>query len=126
MEGTAMIIVTAWAVVLLGIAHTLYGLVRFKQPIEDAVRAGFVGQFAGIDSRRLAFWFTIVGPLLVMGGQVALHAAHRSDLELLKIVGTYMLVTSATGVLALPKSPFWIALALGPVFVAGGYGWLAL
>jgi len=25
---------------------------------------------------------------------------------------------------ALPKSPFWAVLALAPVFIAGGHGWL--
>ena len=120
-----MIIAAAWALLVLGMCHTLLGLVKFRQPIKEAIHDGFIGQFRLADSRRLAFWFTIFGPLLVMGGQVALHAAHASDLELLKLIGFYMLAVSVMGALALPKSPFWIALILCPVFIAGGYGWLS-
>ncbi len=63
------------------------------------------------------------GPLLVMGRHVAVHAAQSHDLALLRILGWYMLSIAVCGVLALPKSPFWAALLLSPVFLAGGYGW---
>jgi len=121
-----MIIATAWALLILGFAHLLYGAVRFRQPLAAALRDGWVGQFAGMADRRLAFWFMITGPFTMLGGQVALHAAHAGDLGLLKIVGLNLLLIAALGVLSLPKSPFWLALLLCPVFIAGGYGWLAL
>lgn len=119
-----MIIAASWALFALGIAHILTGLVLFRQPLGEALRDGFFGQFASTPSRRLAFWFTIFGPLVAMGGQVALHAAYTSDLELLKIVGFYVLATSVVALMAVPKSPFWIPLVVAPVLIAGGFGWL--
>src|SRR5205814_4184679 len=125
-ESLMLIDIAAWIFVVLGVAHTFYGLARFKQPIREALHDGFVGQFKSADARRLAFWFTIAGPMMVMGGQVALHAVHAGDLALLNVVGFYMLGICLLGALALPKSPFWIALPLCPVLIAGGCGWLAL
>ena len=60
-----------------------------------------------------------------MGVQIALHAARAGDLELLRMLGFYLLAIALVGVLALPKSPFWAALLLGPVFIGAGFGWLA-
>jgi hypothetical protein len=121
-----IVIAAAWTFVGLGIGHTLYGLARFRGPIRDALQAGFIGQFKELDARRLAFWFVIAGPMMAMGGQIALHAAQAADLGLLRTVGCYMLGTALLGAVALPKSPFWIALPLCPVLIAGGYGWIAV
>lgn len=119
-----MLSTAAWILLFLGIAHVVYGIVWFKTPIAQAIGEGFIGKFMGIESRRLAFWFTAFGPLVAMAGHVALHAVGAADHGLLKIVGFYLLGTSAVGVLALPKSPLWAALLLSPVFIAGGYGWI--
>lgn len=119
-----MVVAAAWILFALGVAHIALGLVWFRQPVVDAIGEGFVGKFKKIDSRRLAFWFIIFGPLLMMGGHVAVHAAASSNFDLLKILGFYIFAISLIGVLALPKSPFWAALLLSPIFIAGGYGWL--
>lgn len=47
----------AWAVFVLGIAHIVFGIVRFKVPLAEAVSAGFIGQFREPEVRRTAFWF---------------------------------------------------------------------
>lgn len=49
--------VVAWAVFVLGIAHIVFGIVRFKVPLAEAVAAGFVDQFKAHETRRTAFWF---------------------------------------------------------------------
>lgn len=118
-----MLLAAAWMLFILGIGHLILGLIWFKKPVLEACGEGFIGKFMGIDTRRLAFWFVIFGPLLAMSGHVSIHAASSADQNLLKILGFYMLAISLTGVLALPKSPFWVVLFLSPVFIAGGYGW---
>ena len=120
-----MLIFAAWMLFILGIGHCIFGFVRFRQPIREAIQDGFFGQFQRVDLRRLALWFTIVGPLVALAGQVAVHALQVGDLELLKVVGLYSLGVSVLGVMTVPKSPFWLGLLLSPVLVAGGYGWLA-
>jgi len=112
----------AWVLFTLGVAHILYGLVKFKAPLAEAVRAGFVGQFKVPEVRRTAFWFLIVGPLLMLAGHAALHAVAVGDLALLRIVGFYALATSLIGVAALPASPFLASLAISPFVLAAGYG----
>jgi uncharacterized protein DUF6463 len=117
-----MVIIAAWVLVVLGLGHTVVGLVGFKKPLAEAVSAGFVGQFVGYPDRRTAFWFMIFGPLLVMVGHTAIHAAHASDRELLKVIGFYLLAISAIGSLAQPTSPFWAGLVSALVFIGAGYG----
>lgn len=114
----------AWLTFALGLAHLVFGLVKYKKPLAEAVSAGYIGQFAAPapEARRTAFWFVIFGPLLMAAGHVAIHAVAVGDLALLQILGIYVLVTALAGIAAFPKSPFWAALLLGPWLIATGYG----
>ena len=114
----------AWFMFGLGIVHIIFGVVKFKGPLADAVSAGFVGQFAMPEVRRTAFWFLIFGPLLMLSGHVGIHAVAQGDLALLRILGTYALTTAVLGLAAFPKSPFWAPLVVAPMLIAAGYGLL--
>lgn len=116
----------SWFMFFLGIAHIVFGLVRFSGPVADAVSAGFIGQFAEPEVRRTAFWFLIFGPLLMLAGQVGMHAVALGDLALLRIVGIYAFATAVLGVAAFPQSPFWAPLVVAPALIAAGYGWIPL
>lgn len=116
----------SWFMFLLGIAHIVFGLVKFAGPVGDAVSAGLIGQFSEPEVRRTAFWFLIFGPLLMLAGQVGIHAVARGDLPLLKILGIYAFATAVLGVAAFPLSPFWAPLVVAPVLIAAGYGRLPL
>jgi hypothetical protein len=120
-----MVNAIAWLLFALGIGHIAYGLFLFREALLDAAWAGFVGQFGAPEVRRTAFWFFVFGPLLMLAGNAALHAAAVADLALLKIIGVYVFVTAAFGVTAFPKSPFLIALLASPILVAAGYGWVS-
>lgn len=117
-----MVSIAAWAIFALAIGHFGVGLIWYKKPLLAACREGFIGKFKPEQSRILAFWFMIFTPLMMMGGQIAAHAANTGDLPTLKIVGFYMLAVSIVGIAAFPKAPFWVALILSPVVIAGGYG----
>lgn len=114
----------AWFTFLLGLAHLVFGLVKYKQPLAEAVTAGYVGQFAAPapEVRRTAFWFVIFGPLLMAAGHLAIRAVAVDDLALLRILGFYVLASALMGIAAFPKSPFWAALVLGPWLICAGYG----
>ena len=120
-----MLIAAAWTMFALGVGHIVVGLVFFKRQFASAAGEGWIGRFQGVDSRRLAFWFTVFGPLVMMGGQIAVHAVQAGDLGLLRLIGYYLVAVALMGVTALPKSPFWVALLLAPIFIAGGHGWIA-
>ncbi|NEW05806.1 hypothetical protein GK047_07210 [Paenibacillus sp. SYP-B3998] len=116
--------VAAWILLALGIGHIIYGLIWFKVPFKEAFCEGFINKFKSNESRRSAFWFTIFGPLLTMSGHIAIYAANMSDMGLFSIIGYYLFIISFFGVLALPKSPLWVALILSLIFIAIGYGWI--
>lgn len=120
----AMTAYAAWFLFVLGIGHTVYGLVMFRRPLREAVAAGFVGQFMGHPMRVTAFWFLVMGPLLMLAGQAAAHAATVGDQALLRLVGGYLVAIALVGVAALPKSPFWAALLAAPWLLAAGCGWV--
>jgi len=103
------------------VGHIAYAFVKFRGPLLEGISAGVVGQFGTPEVRRTAFWFTMFGPLLMLAGQVALHASASGDLRLFGLVGAYMLAVSLVGVLALPKSPFWVCLLISSLIVAAGY-----
>ena len=115
--------VIAWFMFALGIAHIIFGLIKFKAPIAGAISDGFVGKFLAPEARRTAFWFLIFGPMLMLAGHIAVHAVATGDLASLKILGTYSFVTALIGVAAFPKSPFWAALIVSPLLIAAGYGY---
>ena len=117
--------VVAWAVFALGVSHIIFGVVRFKAPLAEAVSSGFFGQFRIPEVRRTAFWFLMCGPLLMLAGHVAVHAIAVGDLAVLKVIGTYGLVSAVIGVAAFPKSPLWALLLLSPLLIAAGYGLLS-
>lgn len=112
----------AWILFALGIVHIAFGMIRFKAPFFDAVKAGFVGQFGAPEERRTAFWFLVFGPQVMLAGQVAVHAVAINDLWLLRLVGFYVLAVSAVGIAAFPRSPFWATLIVSPVLIGASYG----
>lgn len=116
--------VLPWALFVLGIGHVFYGLVKFRTPLAQAVGSGFVGKFSVSDERRSAFWFVMFGPLLMLAGQVAVHAAATGDAHLIRVIGAYLLGVSAIGVLALPKSPFLLGLTISALLLALGHGYI--
>lgn len=115
----------SWGIVVLGTAHIVMGIIRFRLPFAAALQDGLIGAFSADDSRRVAVWFTLFGPALVLCGHLAVRAAAVSDLETLKIVGIYLSGTALFGLAAFPHSPLWALLALAISLVAVGYGWLA-
>ena len=114
-----------WSLVVLGVLHVVMGFVRFRHSFAAVLREGVIDKFKENDARRVAFWFTILGPLLIAVGHIGVRAANASDFEVIKIIGIYLFVTSVLGVISFPKSPLWAPLILSLVLLAGGYGWLA-
>ncbi len=123
MQPTTLAFAAAWSLLILGVAHIAFALVRFKRPLYEAVKDGFIGKFALPELRRTAFWFLIFGLPLMAAGHAAVHAVSAGDLVLIRILGYYVSVTSIIGALAFPKSPFSASLIVAVMLVAAGYGW---
>lgn len=119
-----MAVFLGWCLFALGVAHAIFGLGRFRQPLAQAMAGGFIGQFAATPERRTAFWFMIFTLPMMLAGQVVVHAGGTGDLALLRLVGWYLLAIAVIGIAAFPKSPFWGALLLAPLLLAAGHGFL--
>lgn len=120
-----MALIAAWILIVLGVLHVIFGLIQFKVQIRETIAEGFVGRFMRSDTRRLAFWFILVGPLLTLIGQVALQAVQMNDTGLLLTIGLYLSGAAALGVLAFPRSPLWGLVPPSAIFIAAGFGWIA-
>jgi hypothetical protein len=121
---TTMTTALAWLLFALGIGHIGYAFVKFRSPLLEGLSAGVVGQFGTPEVRRTAFWFTMFGPLLMLAGQVAVHAAAIGDLALYRLVGLYLFAISIVGVVVIPKSPFLVGLLISAFIVVAGYGFI--
>lgn len=121
-----MIKCCAWAVFALGLIHIVFGVARYATPLGAVLAEGFFGRFAAEESRRTAFWFILAGPLLMLIGQLAVHAVGQADPGMLRLIGAYMLATSLVGVAAFPLSPLWVPLMLSLPLIAAGWGWWPL
>ncbi len=119
-----MLLIAARTLLIAGVLHVIFGIIRYRAPLLEAVAEGFVGRFMHSDTRRLAFWFILFGPFLTLLGQVSLQAIDRGDLGLVRTIGGYLLAAGVVGVLAFPKSPLWSVLPIALVFVGAGRGWL--
>lgn len=100
----------------------MFGIVKYKAPLCEAVSAGFVGKFSAPEVRRTAFWFVLFGVPLILAGHIAVRAAGNADLALLRIIGAYVFAVSLIGVAAFPKSPFPASLVVSVLLVLAGYG----
>ena len=114
--------VIAWIFWGLGIAHLIYGALRYRDPLQAALAGGYVNQFSQTEGRRAAFWFMAFGPLLMLTGHTLVHAVGAGDLALVRIIGWYQLVIGLAGLAAFPQSPFVLASALAPLVLCVGYG----
>ncbi len=123
MQTTLLASISSWALVVLGVGHIAFGLVKFRRPLLDAASAGFVGQFSAPEVRRSAFWFVLLGLPLVLAGHVAVRASGTGDLALLGIIGGYVFATSIIGFAAFPKSPFSAALLVSVLLMMAGRGY---
>lgn len=103
----------AWTVFALGLAHIVFGLIRFRAPLAEVLAAGFYDQFRHTEARRAAFWFLLCGVLLMLAGQLALRAVAAGDPGALKTIAWYALGAGIVGVAAFPASPLWSLLVLG-------------
>ena len=122
MRNTFLPTLSAWALVALGVAHIAFEIVRFKTPLREAIVSGFVGKCASPEVRRTAFWFVLFGLPLVLAGHIAVRATENGGLALLRIIRSYVFVSSLFGVAAFPKSPFTASLIESVLLLLAGQG----
>jgi hypothetical protein len=123
-KGILMSYFLASSILVLGVGHTLYGLIQFRIPLAAALADGFYNKFKGNELRRTAFWFVAFGPLLMLAGQISIRVVAIGDMSTVRLIGYYLVGVTFIGLAAFPKSPFLIAFPLSLMFLASGYGLL--
>jgi hypothetical protein len=113
--------VVGYLLMAVGVAHAVTGIVKYHAPLAAMLQEGFVDAVRPHLDRLLAFWFMLFSAILFLAGHVTLHAASSGNAYLARLAGWYLLGIGALGVLAIPMSPFWIAVVLAPVLLWSGY-----
>ncbi len=70
-----MIIFIGYVLIVLGIGHTVTGIILFRPALVSLFRDGFANAVLPHLDRRLAFWFLMFGVMFFFLGQVTLYAA---------------------------------------------------
>lgn len=102
-----MIAWTAQYLIVLGIVHVAFGLVKYRAALGEALREGWLGRLGHSDTRRAAFWFISAGPLIALIGLFLHRAALTHDQVLLVPTGAVLAALALAGISAFPKSPLW-------------------
>lgn len=95
-----------------GVLHLLVGPILYPRPLAAIAQDGFLGAVdldpARFD-REAAFWFMVIGVmLLILGGLV--HWAQAQTGTLPVFLGWSVLALGVGGVILMPASGFWLAI----------------
>lgn len=102
----------AWigkTLVVIGVAHSIVGLITFHPVLVSMLREGLVNTMAlGQDpEREAAFWYFYSGfALMIVGGLV--DRIERSEARLPRFLGWTFAVLTVLGLVVIPVSGFWL------------------
>lgn len=109
------------AMMLVGGGHAVWGLVAYRKPLAELLRAGVVDSVGdGIfrtdhsdDARAAGFWFMFSAPLMGLGGYLLESALRAGDDRAVTVGGRAMLGLGGLGMAVMPRSGFPVALPIG-------------
>jgi hypothetical protein len=109
------------ALTLLGLGHTAWALVAYRDPLREIVRAGVVGAVGdGIfdrthdrGARAAGFWFLLAAPLVAVDGCLTEAALRAGDRRAARISGGTTLGLGLLGSVVIPRSGFPVAVPVG-------------
>lgn len=105
-----MMLLAAQYLIVIGIAHVAFGMVRYRRTLVAALREGWAGCFSHSDKRLVAFWFIAAGPLISLIGALLRHAALTNDPVMAFPTGVVLAILAVVGIADFPKSPRWALL----------------
>jgi hypothetical protein len=100
----------AWigkSVFIIGILHSIFGLVVFRGILGGLLREGLLNTVDMQPDRNAAFWFLFGGfALLIIGGLI--DWAEKKKLALPSFLRWGFAVLTVVGCVIMPKSGFWL------------------
>ena len=109
------------ALMLLGLGHAAWGLVAYREPLGEIVRAGVVGSVGdGIfdtehsrGPRAAAFWFLLAAPIVAVLGYLTEAASRAGNARAVRVSGGTVLGLGVLGTAVIPRSGFPVTVPLG-------------
>ncbi len=109
------------AIALVGAGHAAWGLVAYRKPLVEILRAGAYDTVGdGIfrrahsdDARAAGFWFMFAAPLMGLCGHLLEVALRSADREAVLAGGRTVLGLGAVGTAVMPRSGFPAVLPIG-------------
>lgn len=96
-----------WLMVV-AILHTVFGGVTFFQPLQKIFSEGIFNTVLGHQDRKVAFWFLMLGFILLILGYIIDYLESHALRHTFKLTGFGILVISTVGIILIPTSGFWL------------------
>lgn len=106
------------AVKVLGIAHAIVGVTKFRPQLRGMLSDGLFNSVGKDPERATALWFLMVAPPLWLNGYLLRRAESDADLEAHRVAGAILIATGLIGGAVLPKSPFAALVGVGGACVS--------
>ena len=105
---------------LLGAVHAVWGIAVYHDPLAEIARAGVFDTVGdGIfkttgdrGARATALWFMVFAPLVALIGYLVEAAIRARDGRALKVAAWAVLGFGLALLVAVPRSPLWLALPI--------------
>ncbi len=95
------------SIVAIGLLHTVFGLVGFRNILAMLLRDGIFNTVNGQPDREMAFWFIFFGFLLIVFGAL-IDWCESKGIKLPPFLGWGLLTITIIGVMLMPVSGFWL------------------
>ncbi len=109
----------------IGVLHTVFGLFqgyRVLARISGATFSTEAGrQLVTALGRQFVFWFLFGGFLMLVLGHVFTWVERRLDHRVPAVFGWELLVLAMTGLAVMPRSGFWLVLAVAIYTIVGAH-----
>ena len=94
-------------IVLVGVTHCVFGAVVFVEPLSGILRDGVWNAVSGYQGRPLAFWFELVGILMVLFG-IAVDQIEKNQQTIPRLLAFGFAILTVLAVVAMPMSGGWL------------------
>ncbi len=95
------------SIVIIGLLHTVFGLITFKNILAVLLREGIVNTVNGQPDREMAFWFIFCGLFMLVFGAL-IDWCESKEIKLPLVLGWGLLTITIIGVTFMPVSGFWL------------------
>lgn len=92
---------------LTGVLHICVAIIDFGDKYKGMISDGFVRSLSDTN-RALAFWFLVIGGLLIIMGQTLSHYIKQTQQPPPLFLGYILLAFSIVGCFIVPVSGFWL------------------